>query len=60
MRSRSAGFMPDSSSSTIGSLVGSIPRKRVNNRPSSALVPTISGTACTRPDRIASTGSMGR
>ena len=32
----------------------------MNSRPSSALVPTISGTRCARPLRIASTGSIGQ
>ena len=60
MRSRAAGSVSASSSSIIALLVGSMPRNRVNSRPSSALVPTMSGTRCAWPPRIASMGSTGR
>ena len=60
IRSRSAGSVPASSRSIIGSVIGSSLRKRPNSLASSALVPTMSGTRWALPSRIASTGSGGR
>ncbi len=59
IRSRVADPAPPRTASTACSVVGSSFRKRVNSFPSSALVPTISGTAAARPVRMASIGSTG-
>lgn len=60
IRSRSADSTVDSSSSILGSFVGSSFRKRVNSLASSALLPTTRGTRCAFPKRNESIGSSGR